>query len=266
LQNQQEIDFYYGIIITMAAFFLIACGAILFFIRYQKNLLKKQEELFRMEAEHRKELLSSNIQSAEEERLRIARDVHDELGGIFSTLSLSIQQLNPETEKNKDTLQQSKHLIQTGINSVRRISHAIIPFELELLGLNQTLINYTESVSTASGIDIHFEFGNVPEETNPVVSLATYRIIQELLNNTLKYAKASSIAIICNSYESHLHLQYTDNGVGVDLTDKKIKRGIGIKNIESRVLALDGNVHFISTPGQGFNCALSLPFNQTPEL
>ena len=104
MEKQQEIDFYYGIIITMAAFFLIACGAILFFIRYQKNLLKKQEELFRMEAEHRKELLSSNIQSAEEERLRIARDVHDELGGIFSTLSLSIQQLNPEVEKNKERI------------------------------------------------------------------------------------------------------------------------------------------------------------------
>ena len=141
MQNQQEIDFYYGIIITMAAFFLIACGAILFFIRYQKNLLKKQEELFRMEAEQRKELLSSNIQSAEEERLRIARDVHDELGGIFSTLSLSIQQLNPETEKNKDTLQQSKQLIQTGINSVRRISLAIFPFVVVLLGLHHTLTN-----------------------------------------------------------------------------------------------------------------------------
>ncbi|MGV3612909.1 MAG: sensor histidine kinase [Fluviicola sp.] len=249
----------------MAAFFLIACGAIVFFIRYQKNLLKKQEELFRMEAEHRKELLSSNIQSAEEERLRIARDVHDELGGIFSTLSLSIQQLNPETEKNKYTLQQSKHLIQTGINSVRRISHAIIPFELELLGLNQTLINYTESVSTASGIDIQFEFDHAAEEMSSIVSLATYRIIQELLNNTLKYAKASSVSIICRCYESNLHLDYKDNGVGVDLSDKKIKRGIGIKNMESRVLALDGNVHFISAPGQGFHCTLSLPLNQTPE-
>ncbi|TSJ42104.1 sensor histidine kinase [Fluviicola chungangensis] len=219
-----------------------------------------------MEAEHRKELLSSNIQSAEDERLRIARDVHDELGGIFSTLSLSLQQLNPETEKNKDTLQQSKHLIQTGINSVRRISHAIIPFELELLGLDQTLSNYTQSVSTASGIDIHFEFDHVPEEMNPTVSLATYRIIQELLNNTLKYAGASSVEISCCNYEGHLQLRYKDNGVGVDLTDKKIKRGIGIKNIESRVLALDGNVYFTSSPGQGFNCELSLPFNQTSEL
>lgn len=249
----------------MAAFFLIACGAILFFIRYQKNLLKKQEELFRMEAEHRKELLSSNIQSAEEERLRIARDVHDELGGIFSTLSLSIQQLNPEIEKNKETLQQSKQLIQTGINSVRRISHAIIPFELELLGLDQTLSNYTESVANASGIDIHYEFENVPEKINPMVSLATYRIIQELLNNTLKYAKAGAVTINCRGSESLINLHYSDNGVGVDLTDKKIKRGIGIKNIESRVLALDGNVRFTSSPGQGFNCEISLPSNQTKE-
>ncbi len=249
----------------MAAFFLIACGAILFFIRYQKNLLKKQEELFLMEAEHRKELLSSNIQSAEEERLRIARDVHDELGGIFSTLSLSIQQLNPEVEKNKETLQQSKQLIQTGINSVRRISHGIIPFELELLGLDQTLSNYTESVSTASGIDIHYEFEDVPEEIDPMVALAAYRIIQELLNNTLKYAKAGSVTISCSGSEPLLNMYYSDNGVGVDLTDKKIKRGIGIKNIESRVLALDGNVRFISSPGHGFKCEISLPCNQTKE-
>lgn len=244
---------------------MIACGAILFFIRYQKNLLKKQEELFRMEAEHRRELLSSNIRSAEEERLRIARDVHDELGGIFSTLSLSLQQLNPETEKNKDTLQQSKQLIQTGINSVRRISHAIIPFELELLGLEQTLTNYTQAVSTASGMDIHFEFGNAPEEMDPMLSLAVYRIMQELLNNTIKYAGAGFVSIRCSSYENHFHLKYGDNGIGVDLSDKKIKRGIGIKNIESRVLALDGNVHFTSSPGQGFNCELSLPFNHTQE-
>ena len=261
MSTKNEIDLYYGIIAVMVSFFVIAAGAILFFIRYQKNMLKKQEELHRMESNHRKELLASSIQSAEEERLRIAKDIHDEIGSIFSTLSLSVGQLKNESTLSPNSIRQSNELIQAGINSVRRISHGIVPFELELLGLHKTLENYFKSISTVAGIDITFNSQYNLDSTESNMALAIYRIAQELLSNCIKHAKAEKvdIEIYATPTTQHLILKYKDNGVGINLNDTLLKKGIGLKNIESRALSLDGTVEFNSLSGNGFNCLIRLP-------
>lgn len=257
-------NFYYGIVISIISFTLITGGSIFLFVLYQKRLLKKQEELYMLDAQYKKELISSSIQSAEEERMRIAKDIHDEIGSIFSSLSLSVNQIKQDDPLSKDQVDASKNLINTGIKSIRRISHAIVPFELELLGLQQTLDNHFESIASLSEIDIHFECEYQLESLSNNAALAIYRIMQELFSNCIKYSQASKVDVSIKQTldKNSLHVLYLDNGVGVDLENQNLKKGIGLKNIESRVIALEGTVNFNSEPTKNFACELFIPLNK----
>ena len=254
-------NLYYGILFSMLSFVIIAGGSILLFILYQKRLLKKQEEFYLLDARYKKELITNTIQSGEAERMRIAKDIHDEIGSIFSSLSLAISQIKKEDDLSKEQILTSKNLIQTGINSIRRISHAIVPFELELLGLQQTLDNHFNSISSLSGIAIHFENEYKLDLLNNATALAIYRIMQELISNCIKYAQAKKIIIgVKHHLDKHsLYITYQDDGIGFNLETKNLKKGIGLKNIESRVIALEGTVHFHSEPAKGFGCKLIIP-------
>lgn len=120
MESESQVKFYFGIIAVMLAFVIITGGFILAVIRYQKRLYFKQQELLRLDAQHKKELLLSSIESAEAERMQLAKDIHDEVGSIFSTLSLSINQINCDDPKQQSHLSTSKNLIQSGIDRDRK--------------------------------------------------------------------------------------------------------------------------------------------------
>jgi len=264
MDMQNKVNIYFGIIIIMLAFTFIAVGLIFVFIRYQKKILSKQQELHRLDAQHKKELLSSSIQSAESERMRIAKDIHDEIGSIFSTLLLSMNQFKQDNTFQPEQFQVSKNLIQSGINSVRRISHAIVPFELELLGLQQTLENYFKSISSISEMEINFENDYNFELLNNDASLAIYRIIQELTSNCIKHAGAKKLQVsIKNNLDINaITIRYQDDGIGIDPENQNLKKGIGLKNIESRAISFDGSSTFISKQGEGFVSEIIIPLNK----
>jgi two-component system NarL family sensor kinase len=259
LEIESEVRFWFGIITVMLAFVLITGGFILIMIRYQKRLLLKQQELLKLDAQHKQELLLSSIRSAEEQRLRIAREVHDEIGSIFSTLSLSVNRLSAGDAQQAAHIDTSRGLIQSGINSVRRISHAIVPFELELLGLEQTLENHFETLRSLSGIGIGFENAADIDKLGHEASLAVYRIVQELCANCLKHAGATAMSVKIFEYPGSLHIVYTDNGCGFSKAASANGKGIGLRNIESRVLLLNGSSEFVCTSGSGFSCSLVIP-------
>lgn len=259
MENESEVRSYFGIITVMLAFVIITGGFILVMIRYQRRLLLKQQELLKLDAQHKQELLLSSIRSAEEQRMRIAREVHDEIGSIFSTLSLSVNRLSIADNRQAADIDVTMGLIQSGINSVRRISHAIVPFELELLGLEQTLENHFETLRSLTGITIEFENTAGIDKLSHEASLAVYRILQELCANCLKHAEASSMSIKMFEEGSSIHIVYRDNGCGISEPGRANGKGIGLRNIESRVLLLNGASEFISTPGSGFGCSLVIP-------
>jgi two-component system, NarL family, sensor kinase len=250
---------YFGIVCTVLAFLFIAGGFVLVFIRYQKGLLLKQQELLKLDAQHKQDLLKSNIESAEAERMRIAKDIHDEIGSIFSTLSLSVNQLKPGSSIEPGVLQTSNELINMGISGVRRIAHSIIPFELELFGLNHALENHFKAISNVSGISINFTHTENADALDPAVALAAYRIVQELTSNCIKYARAKNISISIQKETAALLIQYKDDGCGTNITNPAASKGIGLKNIESRVIVLNGTVTFTSSPGMGFECSIVIP-------
>lgn len=266
MESENEVKYYFGIITVMLAFVIITGGFILVIIRYQKHLLNKQRERLKLDVRHKKDLLLASIQSAEAERMQLAKDIHDEIGSIFSTLSLSLNQLNGTNLVDSNHLQTSKNLIQSGINSVRRISHAIVPFELELLGLEQTLENHFETMSEVSGLEICFENSARLDALNDTATLAIYRIMQELCSNCLKHANAKKLDIKITGNDEETVLSYRDDGIGLNLLHKDAKKGIGLKNIESRILLLNGRVSFTSEHQQGFACDIHIPLKNNGNL
>ncbi len=262
MEAKEKAKFYFGIIVAILAFTIIAVGFVVVFVRYRKGLLQKQQQLFRQDFLHKQELLAINIESAEAERINIAKDIHDEIGSIFSTLSLSINQLKPGTVIEPEVFNSSNKLIEMGISSVRRIARSLAPFELELLGLKQALESHFETLTELSNLAINFHCSDDLERLKPTAELAIYRIMQELTSNCIKYAQADKVDISIVKKEDAIFITYCDDGAGSDLLLNSKKKGIGLKNIESRVLILDGTVQFVSSIGTGFKCNISIPYSK----
>jgi two-component system, NarL family, sensor kinase len=257
METKENIKFYFGIIMAILAFAIIAGGFVLAFVRYRRNIVRRQQEMLRMDAEYKKELLLSNIESVEKERMRIAKDIHDEIGSIFSTLSLSVNRMQPGVAADAGLLQSSNQLIEMGIKGVRRIAHSIIPFELELLGIDQALENHFDTFAGLSSADVKYENHTSLQSLKPAGALAVYRIIQELCSNCIKYAKAQHIEVTIKGEPQQFIIAYQDDGAGADLN--AAQKGIGLKNIESRVILLNGSLTFVSQPGKGFACRITIP-------
>jgi len=258
-----KLSIYFGLATSMAAFSLIAVGFILVFTRYHRRILNNQRMIHEMNLKHQKDLISTNIKSSEEERIRLAKDIHDELGGIFSALSISLIHLGQvdKTASVTEKISQAKKLVLSGTESVRRISHAIVPFDLELFGLQTAIEKHLDRVSVVSDININFKNDGDLSSLNNDTALSIFRVLQELISNTLKYAEATEIHLRFKQNHSTemLYMSYSDNGKGMDTTIKPKVTGIGLKNIESRAISLKADLNIISSPGKGMKCTLAIP-------
>ncbi len=256
-----NLDIYIRVIIVMVSFTVIAIGFVLAFVNYQKKIIANQKELHQLDSQYKQDLLTTTIHSAETERVRIAKELHDEVGSILSTLSFSVSQIKSETDQTNKHVTNAKDLVQQSINSVRRISRGIAPYELELLGLGITLKNHFDSVSDATEIKINLKITFDLSRLNYQTALAIYRISQELTSNCIKYAKATAIDFAIFELEESqiLQINYKDNGIGLTIDNQKFSKGIGLKNIESRAIAMHGVCHYDSEPDTGFSCQIGIP-------
>ncbi len=249
METAHEVEVFLFLVVGMLALFLLAGGVVLFFFVYQKKMLSQQLRLSEMGAAHREELLHSNIEQVEVERKRIAADLHDEVGSIFSTLKLKMNQLERGEDAEK-LLADSRDIIDAGISSVRRISHTITPPGLDMFGLADALEALCDKVR---GPQLHVEF-SCPDDfprLDSKVELGLYRIMQELFNNTLRHAAATEITVHLRHSPEAVTLIYADNGRGFDPALLQGRAGLGWMNIEARISQLKATLEWITAPGEG---------------
>jgi signal transduction histidine kinase len=199
-------------------------------------MLEQQE----LKIQHGLELLRSSIASQEIERTRIAHDIHDEIGALLTTSRIYFQELKPGQSEQELRKVSDKILWlfdEIAIN-IRRISHDLRPVILENLGLIDAIESMHEKLES-SGIDFYFKH-KINCEIRHEAELAIYRIIQELVGNTLKHAQASKIMIDLTNDNSKFYLGYQDNGFG--FSSDNIKSGIGMKSIQSRLSLLNSKL------------------------
>jgi signal transduction histidine kinase len=246
------------VILGTVGIFLMVASFILIYIRNQNKLLQQRQQLQQAQLAHQKELLQVVIESQEEERIRIGRDLHDDVGAAISSLRLIIEMFKPVTadEHYNAFIKKSKGIIDKMMTDVRNISHNLSPTALTYYGLGFAIEEQCAIINQSGKLSI--EFNNHAASNLEVLSLpvstALYRVLEELLNNTIKHANATKSTLNFTSDNGLLVIKYTDNGVGMD--PKQTNKGIGLHNIESRLTVINANYKVDTAPGDGFTITI----------
>jgi signal transduction histidine kinase len=245
---------------------VLALGLIVFVFAYQRRMLQHQEHLRELQELRQRQMLEAALDAQEAERRRVARDLHDEVGGMLALIRLNIGQVERKCVDNApaaETAHRSKELLDEAIHSVRRISHDLLPVVLDKMGLVQAINSLVHSVPPDSGLEVKFTHNLDKDRLEARQELLLFRILQELVNNTLKYAEATRITIDLHREGEKLTLHYADNGKGFEFDASQdlgvSGSGLGMKNLQSRVDLLNGVIKFFSKLGAGIKAEIVIP-------
>lgn len=242
---------------------LLLCGGVVtFFFLYQRRVIKNKLHLSELESRYKEDLLFKTIEQVESERKRIAIDLHDEIGSIFTTLDMKLQQISRivNNTESDEVCKQSRVLTEKGIKSARNISYDLMPPELEMLGLAASLQNLCKRVEDNKSIQVKLDVRGFVKEPEHSIALALYRIMQELISNTLHHAGASLISITFATIGNAIHVEYRDNGKGFDWKTGISRKGLGLRGLENRVNMIKGKHSIQSAPGEGMQVAVEVPY------
>lgn len=261
VQPQASIDFYVLIFGGTLTLLLLVAGVVGFVIVYQKRLSDAELRVKEMELNYQQDVIYRTLDAVEDERKRVARDLHDEVGAALSAMRLLIGQLavaDLPTQETNGLTARFKVVIDKTIDSVRRISNDLLPQGLDELGLTYALEGLCENAMDLVEVDVDLTVDtdlSLPTRT----SLIVYRLVQELLNNAIKHAEATDIQLVLTQRGTYLVVEYADNGKGFDFEEAYQKRSLGLKNIETRAHMLQGTATFDTRPGQGLKVAIKIP-------
>ncbi|MEE9372930.1 MAG: sensor histidine kinase [Saprospiraceae bacterium] len=222
----------------------------------QKHQLEQQKMLEQFN-KFENETIEKMILGQEEERMRIARDLHDSLGSKLSTLKRYIENISTKSDKESNTVQAALTLADSSYTEVRNIAHEINSGVLLDQGFIPALKNMVNNISLVNQLKINVITTDLTDRLANNVEIQLFRIVQELITNVIKHASATEINLQVTSYEDHLNLIVEDNGDGFDI--KKVKMGFGLKNIEKRLGLLGGQYEIDSSPVAGTTVILNLP-------
>ncbi|WP_374950428.1 sensor histidine kinase [Mucilaginibacter sp.] len=244
--------------------FLLVVSFILFTIRNQNKLLKQRQNFQQAEIAHQKNLLHAIIESQEAERKRIGQDLHDDVGTSLSGLRLMIEMFKPSAD---DSYQQfagtSKSVIDKIIKDVRNISHNLSPTTLRYYGLAAAITEHCTIINQSGKLEVILvnDADYLLQKLELPAATAIYRVLEELLNNTIKHSGASSAEIRFSDAANNLDILYSDNGKGLQKSLQEAVKGMGMQNIESRLLNINATFTIHPYNGQGFCTNIKYPFN-----
>jgi signal transduction histidine kinase len=211
----------------------------------------------------------------EEERLLLAREIHDELGQILIAMKIDLGLLRQYILKNvvtaayTQTLEKFENLfslVDNTIKTARRIMTDLRPEVLDLLGFVEAVKQYAAKFEERYRISCQFNVTESPVEINPDQSVALFRIVQEALNNTAKHAMATKVMIIIDAVDNKFILEIQDNGVGFDMKKKTRSDSYGLIGMKERVFLLGATLDLYSKIGEGTKIRIEVPGlnNQLP--
>ena len=210
----------------------------------QKEQKLQSEQIKFLEGQQQLISLQSMVNGQEAERTRIAKDLHDGLGGLFSTVKMYFSTLEHEQEnlKQNTLFKKSYELIDTASDEIRRIAHNMMPEVLMKLGLVAALQDACSNISAGKLLQVKLQQYGMEKRLNISTEIMLYRIVQELLNNIIKHAKATEAIVQFNKNENKLIVTVEDNGRGFNMKEVDDKNHAGLDTIRSRVNYLNGNI------------------------
>lgn len=261
LLNQQQTqltrkNYLIGSAVAGSVFLLAFAGNLYRGSRRRKRLHQKQLQL--LEQQQQLEKLQAVISGEEHERTRLARELHDGVGGMLAAIKMNISSLDrKETDNDLQTVVQ---MIEATAEEVRKTAHNLMPEALQRHNLLEALRLYCDGINNSQNLQIDIQSHTDWVRQSPSYELSVYRILQELIQNIIKHAEANHVILQFRNDDT-LHITVEDDGKGFEMTG--IKEGLGLNNIRSRVAALGGEFSLESSPGRGTICYIELPFEQT---
>ncbi|OQY94164.1 MAG: two-component sensor histidine kinase [Sphingobacteriales bacterium UTBCD1] len=229
---------------------ILIIGLILFIIFHQRKVIRYQTRLQQMEQEQQKILLKASIKLQEEERQRLAADLHDDAGPLLATARLYLNEnlVNQDKATQLQSIFQARQIIDDTIQLIRNISHSLMPPTLKNFGLESAINDLFQKLSGSGSINASSRFHEYKDRLKSEKELIVFRVVQELVNNILKHSSASFIHLTQNVHDNKFFLRIHHDGRGLVQTDfeklNKSNVGLGLKNISSRLKVVHGNINF----------------------
>jgi signal transduction histidine kinase len=212
-----------------------------------------------------KRVLNAIINTEENERKRFAKDLHDGLGPLLSTVKMSLSSLNSRIKDPTGTeiLNNANHVVNEAITAIKDISNNLSPHVLSNFGLASAIGAFTTKINQTKAIVIDFKSNMAGTRLDNDKEVVLYRAVCELINNSIRHSGASRIDIELNKHEKFVTLQFNDNGRGFDTAGlgKDDSKGMGLPNIETRVKTVEGVFIIESTPGRGTSVLIKITDN-----
>lgn len=250
------------IAVGVLAMLLLALAFVAFFYYTRQRLLAEKNRMQTMELEYQEAVLQGAINVQEEERHRIARELHDEIGSKLNAILMQLQLVKKETEQSTglvSTMSDIQSLIHSTIKTTRRISHDLLPPTLEAFGLVEALRELADSFNQTKALWVHLQVipgASIPDDRQKQLHL--FRVIQELITNSVKHGRATEIKVVISPATQGTQVLYQDNGKGFEPEQVKQAKGLGMKNIETRLRIIEAQLELDSSPGKGMEAKIYL--------
>ena len=214
----------------------------------------QQQQIRELQKDRQLVAVDSMLKGQEEERSRLAKDLHDGLGGLLSGVKFSLINMRDNfivTPENMIVFERSLDMIDTSIKELRRVAHNMMPEMLTKFGLDEALKEYCNNVNTTKLLIVKYQSLGMEQRLENSIEISVYRIVQELLNNTMKHAAATEVYVQVIRESSRLNVVVEDNGKGFDPKTVEKNNGAGLANVRSRVNYLKGQLAIHAEPGKG---------------
>ena len=243
--------------------------------RLGRNIERQRAEKALRKSEEKLRNLSSHLMTAQEqERKRIAMDLHDDLGQALAVLKLQLRSIQNKLPSGQEEVicdceSANEYLNQT-IEKMRRLSNGLTPFHLDDLGLTISLQSLADDFTQHSHIKISFDMANIDKLFSPVTEIIIYRIFQEIFTNNEKHAQADHVKIEVKKRRDSVSFQIEDNGKGFDIKKIELKcpteRGLGLTSMDERVRMLSGRLEIQSQLNEGTKINFTIPFEKAGSI
>lgn len=249
--NQRNIFLSLGLVLTLLSF--------LAFNRFRSKQKLDASRILHLEKE--KKILSMNamLEGQEAERLRIAKDLHDGLGGLLSSVKARLSKIMTEVSKIESfsLYEKTTEMVDDACDEVRRISHNLLPGSLRLAGLKTAVEQLGEELNESHSFEVKTEVLGYEDDLDQTTEVFIFRIIQEAINNIIKHAKAKIVLVQLSETDDEYHITIEDDGQGFDTQSDS--EGLGLKSIRSRVEFLKGELDLVSNLGIGSTLTVHVP-------
>lgn len=230
-------------------------------IHWDVSDIRAMEQMIAEEALTRQhEIMEATLNAEERQKELLGGELHDSVGQIltYTSLYLQVASTGSAADFNPQVFQKAQQKILEALNEVRRISRSLVPPALTDLGLKEALVEFLNQYSELKEPEFTLTANErVFVDITYEAQIMIYRVVQELSNNTLKYARSSKANVLFARSKTSLTLHYSDNGIGFD--ENNIKKGVGLKSINSRVSYYNGSFKISSSKKEGSNFIINLP-------